>query len=194
MFCQKCGNQIDDNSKFCEKCGASLVNSDNLNVETKVEDNDIILTVKPKFKFLYNSLGFIITVSIVSFFFMFPIMFVDDVIWTMIGILIIFFIPVVLIWAIAMAVKNAQYKKYTYNFYRTKVIYRDTFLNISEKEVKYKFIREIVFTQSFVQRWFNIGNVVLYTNAQSGMNNGIFLRSVENVKAVYQEVKNIVNV
>ena len=48
--------------------------------------------------------------------------------------------------------------------------------------------------QSFVQRWFNIGNIVLYTNAETGIGNGIQIINVENVHDVYKQIKEIVNV
>jgi uncharacterized membrane protein YvbJ len=32
MYCNKCGKQIDDNSRFCENCGASFANDSNVQV------------------------------------------------------------------------------------------------------------------------------------------------------------------
>lgn len=86
-----------------------------------------------------------------------------------------------------------QYQAFEYNFYRTKLIYHDSFINITEKEIKYKYIREVQMFQSFIQRWFNIGNIVMYTNAESGMGNGISLVSVSNPKETYDKIKVIIN-
>ena len=193
MFCQKCGTELENNSKFCFKCGAKTGNE--VVAAEKMEDNDIVLKVGSKFKFLYHSIGIIVFIII------------------MLGVLLItmssmnsrdasdfafgmtVFLGIVLvIWCAGLCITRLQYKKYSYDLYKTKIIYRDSFLNITEKEVKYKFIREIVYTQSFIQRFFNIGNITMYTNAESGMGNGILIRSVENVKSVYDEVKKIINI
>ena len=37
MFCEKCGNQLRDEAKFCQKCGAAVVNSDS---EDSMEKSD----------------------------------------------------------------------------------------------------------------------------------------------------------
>ena len=67
-------------------------------------------------------------------------------------------------------------------------------LNLSEKEVKYKYIREVTMRQSFFQRFFNIGNIILFTNAETGYGNGINIVSVENVQDVYRNIKSIIDV
>ena len=105
-----------------------------------------------------------------------------------------FFLIIALVVSIIVFFKNKQYKHLTYDFYNTKVIFEDSFLNLAQKEVKYKYIREVTMRQSFVQRWFNIGNVILYTNAETGIGNGIQIINVENVHDVYKQIKEIVNV
>lgn len=95
---------------------------------------------------------------------------------------------------IQVAINKKQYKNYTYDFYKTKVIYKDSFLNVSEKEVKYKYIREITMRQTFIQRYFNLGNIVLFTNAETGFGNGIFIKNIENVQEIYKQIKEITNV
>ena len=93
-----------------------------------------------------------------------------------------------------MSKNKKQYENYNYDFYRTKVIYRDSFLNVSEKEVKYKYIREVTMRQTFVQRFFNIGNIILFTNAETGYGNGIYVHNVENVSDIYKKIKTIIDV
>lgn len=87
-----------------------------------------------------------------------------------------------------------QYEKKEYYFYKTKVVYKDNFIDISEKEVKFKYIREVTMRQTFFQRCFGLGTIILYTNAESGMGNGISISNVENVQAVYKEIKDIVKI
>ena len=48
--------------------------------------------------------------------------------------------------------------------------------------------------QSFFQRFFNIGNIILFTNAETGYGNGINIVSVENVQDVYRNIKSIIDV
>ena len=198
MFCQKCGNQLSDNAKFCTGCGNST-GKDVKKETVKVDDNNVVLNVKSKFKILYNSMGMIITASLFSIFliilpFMFGIITGDGGPIGFAIIMLVILLFILFIWGISVLIQRAQYKKYNYDFYSTKVIYTDSFLNVTEKEVKYKFVREIVYTQGFIQRFFNIGNIMLYTNAESGFMNGILIRSVENVKEVYDNVKDIINI
>lgn len=195
MFCQKCGNKIEDTAKFCNKCGTKAGGS--AKEEVKVEDNSVVLQVKPKFKMMYESIGFIIGIVIFLLIMLIPMLAMaseegEDAAIFM-RVMLIILIPVAIIWAIAIIIRRFQYKKYTYDFYKTKITYRDSFLNISEKEVKYKNVKEIIYTQGIIQRLFNIGNVTLFTNADSGVANGIRIRSIENVKEVYDKIKGIVN-
>ena len=104
------------------------------------------------------------------------------------------FVIFALILGIKTALNKKQYDSFTYDFYKTKVVYRDSFLNLSEKEVKYKYIREVTMRQTFIQRFFNIGNIVLFTNAETGIGNGIFIMNVENVQSIYRNIKEIINV
>ena len=107
---------------------------------------------------------------------------------------IIFLLIFGIILGIKVAINKKQYANYTYDFYKTKVIYQDSFLNVSEKEVKYKSIREITMHQTFMQRYFNLGTILLFTNAETGYASGIGIPDVENVQDVYREIKSIINV
>jgi len=192
MFCQKCGSKLDEGSRFCEKCGAKLDAKENV----KIDDNDVVLNVKSTFKTLYASIGLILFLVIMLVICLLAIVGTNSIngieiaMGVMGGVTLFTAIP----WIIIMFINKLQYNKYHYDFYKTKIIYRDSFLNITEKEVKYKFVREIVYTQTFVQRFFNIGNIMIYTNAESGFANGILIRSVENVKDVYDKVKKVIDV
>ena len=54
MFCEKCGAKLEDDALFCTKCGAKVGETNNVRQE-KVDDNEVKLKVKPKFKFWYIS-------------------------------------------------------------------------------------------------------------------------------------------
>ena len=53
MFCEKCGNKLEEDALFCTKCGAKIGESKEPKKEDMVDDKDIQLNVKPTFKFVY---------------------------------------------------------------------------------------------------------------------------------------------
>jgi len=66
MFCNKCGKEIEDNSKFCGGCGNSILNGDTNNIEPdEIKKNNNNNNMKK-----YAILGVAIpTVSIVIYWF-----------------------------------------------------------------------------------------------------------------------------
>ncbi len=200
MYCEKCGNKLLDEAKFCEKCGTSTVGEVNqsrvINEKVRVEDNDILLQVKSKFKLIYFLMGIAILPIILGVFAAFitwASMSVDSDIAILRTIATWFVIVCTVIILVSIWFTKKQYKSFEYNFYRTKLIYHDSFINITEKEIKYKYIREVQMTQSFVQRWFNIGKILIYTNAESGMGNGINIVNAENPKETYANIKKVID-
>ena len=191
MFCEKCGAKLEDDALFCTKCGAK-VGAGVTNDQEKVEDNEVKLKVKPKFKFWYMMFPSLCVYLFFMLMIITPIAFSDSEV--ALGIILMSIIFFALIIGIILFFKSKQYKHLTYDFFATKVIFEDSFLNLAKKEVKYKYIREVTMRQSFVQRWFNIGNIILYTNAETGIGNGIQIINVENVHDVYKQIKEIVNV
>lgn len=191
MFCEKCGAKLPDTADFCTNCGINIVKNDKA-TQRNIEDTEIQLRVKPTFCFGYMVLPSLIIYSILII--IFSLMFFMISAITGIVIALISFILLALILGIKTAIKKKQYDSYSYDFYKTKVIYKDSFLNLSEKEVKYKYIREVAMRQTFIQRFFNIGNIVLFTNAETGFGNGIFIMHVENVQDVYKSIKSIIDV
>lgn len=190
MFCERCGAQLPDTAEFCTSCGTNI-NKARKNTE-KIPDTEIQFSVKPTFNFIYMVLPSIISFLfvIMSLAFMFLMISVE----ASIGITIIGFVLLAIIVGINTIIKKKQYDSYYYEFYNTKVIYRDSFLNISEKEIKYKYIREATMRQTFIQKFFDLGNIVLFTNAETGFGNGIYIMNVKNVQEVYRRIKEIINV
>ena len=192
MFCEKCGTQIPDTAQFCTNCGASVGGEVKKATVERIPDTEIQLRVKPTFKFGYMILPALIIYGIIIL--ILSLMMAAISIGAAFGVFIVGFgILSVVLGTIAILNKK-QYDSYCFDFYKTKVIYRDSFLNLSEKEVKYKYIREVTMRQSFFQRFFNIGNIILFTNAETGYGNGINIVSVENVQDVYRNIKSIIDV
>ena len=195
MFCEKCGAKLEDDAVFCTKCGAKV--DEAVKIEGRsgrqelIEDNEIKLKVKPKFKFLYMMFPWVFVFIVFILTIVLPIGAIEPEV--ALGMFLIFFVFMAIVVGIIVFFKSKQYNHLIYEFYGTKVIFEDSFLNLAQKEVKYKYIREVTMRQSFVQRWFNIGNIVLYTNAETGVGNGISIVNVENVKDIYLQIKKIVN-
>ena len=191
MFCEKCGTKLPDDASFCTNCGASI-NGGESKTKEKVADNDVQLNVKPTFKLGYMILPYILTYVILVACIALPFIAMDVAAGVMVAVILL--IVMAVIFAIATFFTKKQYANYSYDFYRTKVIYRDSFLNVSEKEVKYKYIREATMRQTIFQRMFNIGTIILFTNAETGIGNGISIVNVENVQEVYKNIKKVIDV
>ena len=194
MFCEKCGTKLLDTAEFCTNCGTHISGSKETIKEEakKIVDKEIQLQVKPTYKFGYMALP-----SLLVYIFLIAItLFIFISVDFLVGMVITFITIIIFggIWGIQVAINRKQYKNYTYDFYKTKVIYKDSFLNVSEKEVKYKYIREIAMRQTFIQRYFDLGSVILYTNAETGLGNGIFIKNISNVQEIYKQIKEITNV
>ena len=192
MFCEKCGTQLLDKAEFCTNCGTSVNGEVKKTTTEKIKDTEIVLNVKPSFKFGYMVFPAALIFEIIILFF-------SLMMWMVsaeagLGVFLVGTLIMFVILGIKAAINKKQYSSYSYDFYKTKVIYKDSFLNLSEKEVKYKHIREVTMRQTFIQRFFNIGNIVLFTNAETGFANGIFIMNVENVQDVYKNVKSVIDV
>ncbi len=197
MFCENCGKQIPDDATFCTNCGNRISATPSMkNTTEKISDTEVQLKVKPTYKFLYTMMTPIVFGAIMLVL-LIPALLVSFAGpgFQVILILIILMLVIDLIVSIPMYFfDKKKYQNYTYEFYKTKVIYQDSFLNISEKEVKYKYIREVSMRQTFVQRWFNLGTILLFTNAETGLGNGVYITSVENVQEIYKKIKAIIDV
>lgn len=194
MFCERCGTQLPDGAAFCTNCGANTTGGGKKVITEKIPDTEIQLKVQPSFKFGYMVLPSLIGWGslIVIMSFIFGIASEMATVGIICALVCFTFIGIIL--GIKAAINKKQYDSFCYDFYRTKVIYKDSFLNLSEKEVKYKYIREVTMRQTFIQRYFNIGNIILFTNAETGYGNGIYIMNVENVQDVYRDIKSIIDV
>ena len=190
MFCEKCGAKLQETDEFCTNCGAKISNGNKV-IEKNIEDKEIQLRVKPTFKFVYMMFPALVFYPIVILLIAVIFYIVSPNVGINIGISLFVIYAVILV--ISTIVNKKQYDNRIYDFYKTKVVYGDNFLNISEKEVKYKHIREATMRQTFMQRYFNIGDIILFTNAETGFANGIYIKNVANVQEIYKKIKSIID-
>lgn len=198
MFCKNCGNKLEEDALFCTNCGARI--NENTESKERILDNDIQLKVKPTYKIGYMIFAEItilaaiicIIAPLILMVIMIEINSVGDgtssVISLQCGLILL-----IILYFIWLVFRKAQYDNYSYDFYNTKVIYKDGFFNKTEKEIRYKHIREVVMRESFFQRFFNLGTIILYTNAETGYGNGIYIQNIENVNDTYKKIKEIID-
>ena len=199
MFCEKCGTQLPDDAQFCSKCGHKLSE----NTQNANNTNEVLLEVKPTFKFIYMIfphlkapliIFFVMIIGYIYAFARFSVLFEEPFSLKFLPIIIGgLSIPIILtiIAIIKGLIDKKQYEKCTYIFYEDRIVFKDNFMNVMEREIKYQNIREIAKRQSFMQRLFKIGNIVLFSNAETGFASGILLFNISNVDEVYIKIKEI---
>lgn len=200
MFCKNCGNELPDDVKFCNKCGTSIDGAKKTEEKKKVEDKTVKYQIRPTFKWGYKLFtNFAYAALLVLIFFGYSLEEVMDEIPELLGIVVAGAIVIVLV---KLFLESIQYKNLEYNFYNTKVQYKDGFLNKEEKELKYKFIREVTMHQNILERMFGIGTIRLFTNASSGYGygrskgntmNGINIHCVTNVNEQFKKVRELID-
>lgn len=208
MFCKNCGTEISEETRFCPKCGTEISGEKSQKSNGIKEDGTVKFQLKPKFNWGYKILT---TVGVILFWFVIIALYmIGDleeiaIVWLFTSSIPMIVVAIVVIYvAIKLFFEKKQYDALEYNFYSTKVEYIDGFLNKEEKELKYKYIREVTMSQSIIERIFRIGTIKIFTNASSGttynnkhsnMNgkNGLSIHCVENVKEQYQKVKELID-
>ena len=186
MYCENCGIKLEENANFCGNCGNEIINK---TIE-KIEDNEILLTVKPTFNYDYNMFPYIIVYMIVAL--------MGSMISSLISKYIVFlfligsFLIFLGIMWLKTTIKKKEYENISFDFYKTKVKFKDDYLIKIEKEVNYKNMKEIIMTQTYMQKKYNLGNIILYTNVE-GYGSSIAIANVENVQTIYNKIKKIIN-
>ncbi len=204
MFCRNCGTEMSDTAKFCSKCGTARSGKVDSSKEI-VEDNQVKFQLKPKYNIPYK---LITTIGGTLFYLLLISLIIVDLptLWIVFPVTILVTMGIIVVYIVGKIVlEKMQYDHLEYNFYATKVEYKDGFLNKEEKELKYKYIREIVMNQNVLERLFNIGTIRIFTNASSGMyrgnnqhnnmknKNGLYIHCVNHVQEQYKTIKQIID-
>lgn len=182
-------------------------------MEENIKDDKIIHEITPRFNFIYE-LGMPTGKKIKSTLFLMLIFIIGFIIYLVCknnivlnnsivsGINIMQILNIVLIIGIIVTVikliihivlQNAQYNNIKYTFYKTHMIYEDSFLNQHRKNIQYANIKEVEIRRSVWDRILGYGIIVIYTNAENEYSNGLVIFSIKNPQEHYNIIDNLVH-
>lgn len=189
MFCDMCGTKLPELSEFCPECGFKI--NENKKAKTKIDDLEVKLTIKPYFDSSYLGLRLLVAFGALILSLSIIIAIVVSI-KVGVGIFIVSSTLVCLVIPAKIKLDKAIYDSCFFDFYDKKVVYKNTFLGESQREIKYNHIREIYMSQSYIQKYFGLGNIRLLTSAEVGT--GIYIKDCRDINNIYNELKNIINV
>lgn len=157
------------NGNYCPFCGTK-------------EQEEFKKEIYPQFNFLYS--------FIIDFVFIFLfITFFSIVVFEEFSIIIITIIPLTFT-LIINYIKLLIYKNIYYKFYADKLEYYNRFLGIKNQTIDYKYINQISFQQSVIDRIFNFGKIIIRTSNYD-ISSSVVMNYIKNPKAVYEKIKKI---
>lgn len=150
-------------------------------------EKNALLKIKPTFKTLYEIIhrGSILLL-------LFILMLIPSIIYKTLVVYLIAIVIIAIVMTIILLFERQRYKSFEYEFYKDKLIFNSNFINIENKYIKYENLKEIKCVQSLLQSFFNLGDIIINTNAENGINNGIVIHNVENVKNVCDKLNSII--
>ena len=83
------------------------------------------------------------------------------------------------------------YTQTEYRVFQNTIEYSSGFMEITQKSVQFKDIKEVNFSMNVVQRFSGLGTIILATPA-AGLSTGVKIRDIETSRDVYQKLKNLV--
>lgn len=183
MFCEKCGAELPNGACFCPNCGVAIE-------EVVSVDDTLLFKMKPVFKFFYVEYPAIVFECILGC--------VLGIIFSLLQVKIELE-PILVFSSIMVAIilgnawiQKKQYDGISYEFYRKKVIFKDTFLRKTEEEIRYTYIRNISFRQNFLEKLLNIGTINLWSDYGSAYIGFIQLRHISNVEETCEKLKKLI--
>lgn len=201
MYCQKCGQELSSETKFCPHCGAQV--SMGFRVQ---ESQEPVLVMKPVFLPWITVLSALpIQISTTIFggglLGMFGSLAVKALKLNVPGWFPVVFFGCVFFFAIpimAYIEKKKGYESTEYRFYRTKLEYYEGFFTVEEKTMSYTNITEIYLSKGIFQKKYGLGTIVLSTRAtgdagSTRARSGIRVADIPNPDEVYTQIKELVN-
>lgn len=210
MFCKKCGIEMSEKARFCSKCGNDRLGG--IKQDKKiVETDEIIYQLFPKFNLPYKILckiGRILLFFLIVHYFIIIRgikIYIYPINILVLGIIILYI-------EISLYFENLKYKSLQYNFYTTKMVYKEVAFKREEKEVKYRGIEKVIMYQNIFEQIFNCGKIQIVTN-DSMINanrrkfgsrryydryrlagkSGIYIYCAGNINEQYKKIKEIID-
>ncbi|MCP4650618.1 MAG: PH domain-containing protein [PVC group bacterium] len=201
MFCQKCGQELVDDAKFCAQCGTPI---DGVAPVEESELDEPIVVLKPVFIPWVTILSVLplqifFTIWGGGFFGGFSTVLIKGLklpipIWfpfVFFACLAFFGIPLLI-----YNMKKKTYAKTEYRFFKKRLDYYEGFFTVEEKTVDYRNITEVYLRKGIVQKKYGIGTILLttpsVTMSQNRAMSGIQVADIKNPDEVYKQIKDLI--
>lgn len=158
-----------------------------------------LLELSPKFIFkhqftsslIVSCLGIFVTIVLLIIILL-PIRFLDYKV-IVIALVLTFLCTLILsfLFLITSETKKAIYQKTNFKFFNDRVFFSSSFINHYNKEIAYDRITEIHLNRSILQKFFNLGTLVILTSATE-FESGIKMVDIENPNKCYTELKKLI--
>lgn len=179
-----------------------------------MENDDVLYEVKPKFNFLYEltmpsgkkmkssfiSLVVVIIIKIILSVLENYLLKMDRIsqyvnnvyeIVNIIMAILIAFLAIVFVIRIIMQILD--YNGTSYKFTSNSMIYESKFLNQTKKTIEYANIKEVEIRKRILDRIFNYGIIIIYTNAEKTYGGATVLYAIKNAQDVYENIESLIH-
>ncbi len=152
-----------------------------------MQEKNVLLKIKPRFRIIYEIChrGSILLLLLI-------LMLIPSIIYKTLIVYLISIGIIAVVMGVVLLFARQRYESTEYEFYEDKLIFNSNFINVENKYIKYENVKEIKYVQSLLQTFFNLGDIIINTNAENGINNGITIHNIEDVKTVYDKLNSIV--
>lgn len=205
MFCNNCGEELDEGTKFCSSCGKAATASEENRASEDTHDSKPTLVLKPKFipKEQFLKSIFISATGVLAgalFIGVIPALIIweasESVPLTAIPPLLSAFLFLIVIPWLCYTRNKKAYDNGEYRFFKNRVEYEIGWLSLNTKTIRYEHIVKTEMRKGFFQRKFNVGNICLiYAPTQVFGSEGMLrfsLKDIENPDEVYDMVQKVI--
>jgi membrane protein YdbS with pleckstrin-like domain len=211
MYCEKCGNPINKDSKFCAHCGTRTESIFPQTPKPLRDTSNAIFSCKPVFitpAVLIGSIIFGIYNAIFGgIFFGMASIFVLKVVKTFqfnIPVIIPLWLPFVFFGLLFLFGSSfltyfrilKTYSKTDYKFYPDRLEYSEGFWTVENKTIRYEKITETSLRRGVIQKKYGLGTIFLATPAtgflEGKSRSGISINDIANPEKVYAEIQGLI--
>jgi membrane protein YdbS with pleckstrin-like domain len=205
MFCQECGREVLQYSKFCPECGISLQGPSDVGGAAEPDNDQPRLVIKPVFVPWVTVLSVLplqifFGIWCAGFFGVFGMFAIRGTglplpswfAFVFFGLLFFFGIPI-----LAYTAQKRTYAQAEYRFYRDRLEYAEGFWAAENKTINYSSITEASLRRGVIQQKHGLGTIYLATPAtgfsQGRAMSGIRIADVPNAEEVYATVQQLIS-